>query len=250
MDGVSTPLTSEALVLTLLPHGEHGAVVRFLGSEAGVVAAYVPGARSRRRRADLSPGNRVSLALKARAPTALPTATIEPILSRALLAFAPDTAAALDYLVHLPALLLAEADPHPALHARLDALLSRLADPGWQPEIARFERDLLADLGFGLDLGTCALTGSSHDLVGVSPKSGRAVSRAAAAGQPWEAALLPLPPFLRDVPDPAPDLAAAFRLTGHFLARDLFPEAPRLAPLRARFLDLAMAGPGALTPAP
>jgi DNA repair protein RecO (recombination protein O) len=235
-----------ALVLTLLPHGDHGAVVRFLGERSGLVAAFVPGARSKRRRADLLPGTLVALSVRERAPGALPTASLEPIRSRALLAFSADTAAALDYLVHLPALLLAEGEAHAALFTALDGLLSRLAEPGWLADVARFELALLADLGFGLDLGTCALTGVATDLVGVSPRTGRAVCRAAAAGQPWAGALLPLPAFLAEpaaVPGMA-DIGAALMLTGHFLARDVFPEAPRLMPLRARLLDLAL-GPGA-----
>jgi DNA repair protein RecO (recombination protein O) len=244
------PPSSEALVLTLLPHGEHGAVVRFLARDAGLVVGFVPGARSRRRRADLAPGNRVALSMRVRTPGTLPTATVEPIQSRALLAFEPDTAAALDYLVHLPAILLPEQDAHPALFCALDALLSRLAEPGWQAELARFELLLLKELGFGLDLGTCALSGATSDLVGVSPKSGRAVSRAAASGQRWAAGLLPLPPVLTDPGAQPARLNQAFALTGHFLARDLFPQNPALLALRERALDLALARPQALSPPP
>lgn len=242
---------AEALVLTLLPHGEHGAVVRFLDSEQGLVAAYVHGARGRRRRADLAPGNRIALALGRRAAGSLPTASLELLVSRALLAFAPVPAAALDYLVHLPALLLPEGTPEPALFDALDRLLGTLDRPGWEAEVARFELLLLAELGFGLDLSACALTGVRDGLAGVSPVSGRAVSSAAARGQAWERRLLPLPAFLRDEGAP-PDRQAlhhGFGLTGHFIARQLVPMAPRLGPLRQRFLDLALAPPPRLTPA-
>ena len=109
--------------------------------------------------------------------------------------------------------------------------------------IARFEAQILAECGFQLDLSCCAATGVTDDLVYVSPKSGRAVS--AEAGAPWRDRLLPLPPFLRvgappDAPPSADEIADGFRLTGFFLARDLF--SPRGEPLpdsRAAFLKAA-----------
>lgn len=226
----------DALVLTVRPHGEHGAVVRFLSLSSGLVGAYVHGARSRSRRPDLAPGNRVRLVLQSRRPDQLPTATLELIASRALLAFAPASAAALDYLVHLLAGALAEGDACPDLCRGFDALLDRMAaGDDWPEAMVRFERDLLAGLGFGLDLAGCALTGRTGDLAFVSPRSGRAVSRAAAVGQPWAGRLLPLPAFLRDVADTPSrdDLLAGLALTGHFLARHLFPDTPRAAALRA-----------------
>ncbi|MCC7274603.1 MAG: DNA repair protein RecO C-terminal domain-containing protein, partial [Alphaproteobacteria bacterium] len=98
--------------------------------------------------------------------------------------------------------------------------------------------DLLAELGFGLDLARCAATGTEADLVYVSPRSGRAVSRA--AGAPYAARLLPLPVFLRDA-GAAPD-AAALRdglvLTGHFLDGHVFQAIGRPMPeARARLVD-------------
>ncbi|MFQ3596585.1 MAG: DNA repair protein RecO, partial [Sphingomonadaceae bacterium] len=184
----------EALVLSVLPHGEHGAVVRFLGFEEGLIAAFVHGARSRRRRADLAIGTRVALALRPRGEGQLPTATLEAVSSRGLLAFDPDTAAALSYLAQLVSDLLAEGDSHPRLAHALDALLTRMAHPGWLADFARFELLLLAETGFGLDLAACALGGARGDLAFVSPRTGRAVSRAMAQGQPWASRLLPLPP--------------------------------------------------------
>ncbi|WP_448581323.1 DNA repair protein RecO [Thermaurantiacus sp.] len=226
----------DALVLTVLPHGEHAAVVRFLAREAGLLAAYVHGARSRRRRGDLAPGNRVRLALRSRVPDQLPTAAIEPLASRALLAFGPATAAALDYLVQLLAGALAEGEACPDLYQRFDALLDLMAaGDDWLAAMIRFERDLLSGLGFGLDLAQCALTGQPADLGFVSPRSGRAVSRTAVANQPWVGRLLPLPAFLVDDGAYATptDMKAGLELTGHFLARYLFTDLPRAAALRA-----------------
>jgi DNA repair protein RecO (recombination protein O) len=127
--------------------------------------------------------------------------------------------------------LLPERDPHPAVYDALLAMLGDLAEPiRFAAEIARFELQLLAELGFGLDLTECAATGEESDLVYVSPKSGRAVSRD--AGAPWRDRLFSLPAFLSESSNADPgveDLAAAFRLTGYFLERRMFE--PRGVPL-------------------
>ena len=106
------------------------------------------------------------------------------------------------------------------------------------PDIVRFELQLLAELGFGLDLASCAASGSEADLVYVSPKSGRAVSRQ--AGEPWKGRLLTLPAFLdgADVGDPSPqDIADGFALTGFFLVRHVLePRGLALADARASFI--------------
>jgi DNA repair protein RecO (recombination protein O) len=228
----------EALVLTAIAHGENGAVVRFLSFTGGLRAGYVPGARGRAKRALLNPGNRVQLRLQTRAEGQLAGATLELVESRALLAFAPQSAALVAWLVELTAAALAEADPHPRVAVALDALLAGLSagidDVNARSGLARYELLLLEESGFGLDLGQCALGGAAEDLAFVSPKSGRAVSRPKAAGQPWEAQLLPLPRFLLGAaPATAPDVAAGLALTGHFLARHWL-KGERLEGLRAR----------------
>jgi DNA repair protein RecO (recombination protein O) len=100
------------------------------------------------------------------------------------------------------------------------------SDLGWAAAYARWELDLLAELGFGLDLTECAATGSNNRLIYVSPKSGRAVS--AAAGEPYRDRLLALPAFLIDATEPIAlgEVGSALILTGHFLARDVFAQGP------------------------
>jgi DNA repair protein RecO (recombination protein O) len=214
----------EALVLTALPHGENGAVVRFLAMQGGLRAGYVPGARGKARRALLHPGNRVALSLRARAEGQLPGAGVELVESRALLAFQPQSAAMLAWLSDLTATALAEAVPHPRLAAALDALLAGLAagmdETAARAGLARYELLLLEEEGFGLDLAACALGGDASDLAFVSPRTGRAVSRAKSAGQPWAAQLLPLPPFLLSGgPATGAEATEALALSAHFLAR-------------------------------
>jgi DNA repair protein RecO (recombination protein O) len=116
--------------------------------------------------------------------------------------------------------LLPERDPHTGLYETLDEILDQLDDPALAaPMVARFELQLLSELGFGLDLERCAATGASGDLAYVSPKSGRAVSRT--AGEPWADKMLRLPAFLRqrDAIPSSHDLADGFALTGYFLTR-------------------------------
>jgi len=119
----------------------------------------------------------------------------------------------------------------------LDALA---ADDGWMPAYAEWELGLLAELGFGLDLARCAVTGATADLVYVSPNSGRAVS--AAAGEPYRDRLLKLPPFLRAETTGVPalgDVLDALALAGFFLERHVFaPHGRGLPPARTRFLDM------------
>lgn len=236
----------DALVLTSLPHGENGAVVRFLSFSGGLRAGFVPGARGKGKRAQLGPGNRVALTLKARTEGQLPGAAVELVESRALLAFEPQSAALLGWLVELTAAALAEADPHPRVAAALDALLGGMAagmdDTAALSALARYELLLLEEGGFGLDLAQCAMGGDAADLAFVSPKSGRAVSRAKATGQPWAAQLLALPAFLlAGGQGDAAEAQVALALSGHFLARHWL-RGERLETLRARAIRPVSAG--------
>jgi DNA repair protein RecO (recombination protein O) len=217
-------LTTSAIVCTLLPHGEAGAIVRALSPAHGLIAFYIRGGRSRRLRPVLQPGNIIEASLHARLDTQLASATVELIAPRAALITSGFALAMLEWSTALTAAALPESAPHPALHTALDALTAALAadaDPlTLAATLARYELLLLAELGFGLDLSHCAATGQRHDLAYVSPKSSQAVSRA--AGLPYAPRLLPLPAFLTG-PTP-PDTAQArdaLILTRHFLARHI-----------------------------
>ena len=235
-------LTADAIVCAVRTHGEHGAIVRALTREAGLVAGYVRGARSRRLRPILMPGNLVALELRARTEEQLASATAELLTSRAPLLAEPLAAAAIDWTTSLTAATLPEGLPYPALHAALSALLDAIAvAPAarqWAAALARYELLLLAELGFGLDLDECVATGATADLAFVSPKSGGAVSVAAAAG--YEARLFRLPPFLHgaDADPSMPDALAGLAITGYFLDRDLLDGRFRdLLAVRARLVD-------------
>ncbi|HEY8435388.1 MAG TPA: DNA repair protein RecO [Sphingomicrobium sp.] len=234
-------IDTPAIVCALRNHGEHGAIVRLMTSGHGLQAAYVRGARGRRMRPVLIAGNVVQAQLSARTETQLPQATIELVHSRGPLLSEPLPAAAIEWSTVVTATVLPEGQPYPRLYDALEALLDAIeAAPsasGWGAALVRYELLLLAELGFGLDLERCAVSGSNDSLVAVSPKSGRAVS--AAEAEPYAGRLLPLPPFIREGGRGSwEEIAHGLALTGHFLERDLITERARpVAEARARLVD-------------
>jgi DNA repair protein RecO (recombination protein O) len=217
-------LDSLAIICAVRPHGEHGAIVRVLTPSDGIVAGYVRGGRSRRQRPVLMPGNVVQAEFRSRTEEQLPHATIELVESRGALLSEALASAAIDWSTALTASALPEGHFYPRLYEALSGLLAAIdAAPnarGWAAALVRYELLLLAELGFGLDLSECAATGSEVDLAWVSPKSGRAVSDAAAEG--YRERLFRLPPFLlAGGPADWDGIFDGLRITGHFLARDL-----------------------------
>lgn len=217
----------EALVVAVRPHGEHGTVVRLMTEEHGLQACYVRGGRGRRLRPVLLAGNKVQAQLSARTDTQLPQAVVELVHSKGQLLSEPLATAAIDWACALTATALPEVQSYPRLYSALDGLLSAIeAAPsasGWGAAMVRYEMLLLAELGFGLDLERCAITGATRDLVAVSPKSGRAVSAEEAA--PYAGKLLPLPHFLSVGGEATwPEILAGMDLTGHFLLRDVLTD--------------------------
>lgn len=226
--------TTPAIVVALRSHGEVGAVVRLMTRDHGLQAAYVRGARGRRLRPVLLAGNVVEAVLSARTEAQLAQATVELVASRAPLLSEPLPAAGIDWSCALTATLLPEGQPYPRLFDALDALLAAIeaapAASAWGTALVRYELLLLAELGFGLDLERCAVSGAEKDLVAVSPRSGRAVSAAEAA--PFAGKLLALPRFVREGGSGNwPDILDGLTLSGHFLMRDLVTD--RAAPVAA-----------------
>lgn len=213
-----------AIICAIRHHGEHGAIVRAMTPDDGLVAGYVQAGRSTAMRPVLQPGNQVVIDCHARSETQLPSMRVELYHSRGPLFAEPLAAAGLQWLTALTARALPEQQPFPSLYQALDAALAAIeAAPsarGWVVALVRYELLTLIELGFGLDLERCAVTDAVDDLIYVSPKTGRAVSRA--AGEGYRDRLLPLPAFLRG--EEVPDLAAlldGLKLTGHFIARDV-----------------------------
>ena len=220
-------LSTQAIVCSVRHHGEHGAIARLFTPDDGLVAGYVRGGRSRRVRPILIPSNVVQAEFRARTAEQLAGLTVELVTSRGPWMGEPLAASALDWATTLTAATLPEENAYPRLYSALSALLDAICHApsakGWATAMVRYELLLLAELGFGLDLGSCAATGATDDLAYVSPRSARAVSRA--AGQGYKARLLPLPRFLIAGERPEwPDIVDGFALTGYFLERSLLAD--------------------------
>ncbi len=221
----------EGVVLSARPHGESGAVAHLLTARHGRHGGFVR--RGRRGRGTLEPGTEVSARWRARVPENLGTFTLEPVRQHAA-AFLDDAdrLAALASACAVLDAALPERSPVPAVFEATRALLTGLAGPAWGTAYVTWEVGLLGELGYPLDLSRCAATGVLDDLVWVSPRTGRAVSRE--AGRPYADRLLPLPPFLvaggaaADYPAVLDGLglAEAF-LMRHVLARGALPEPRR-----------------------
>ncbi len=212
----------EGVILSVRRHGETSAIVEALTSAHGRSLGIVRGGRSRTQRPVLQPGNRVQLIWRARLEEHLGNFTIEALsLNAGAIMEEPFRLAGLSTLAGL-AQLLPEREPHQRIYDALLIILEAIEqDDVWPALLVRWEMGLLDELGFGLDLSKCAATGAKHELVYVSPKTGRAVS--AAAGEPYRERLLALPPFLISSVSATPaDILNGFKLTGHFLARHIF----------------------------
>lgn len=225
----------EGVLLTVRRHGESAAIIEVFTLGHGRHAGIVHGGASRKLAPVLQPGAQLDVSWHARLDEHLGTFAAEPLRSRAGLMADRLALAGLNSVCALLSFLLPEREAHGALYAGTVTLLDRIgAGEGWATDYLRWEMHLLEEMGYGLDLTRCALTGRREDLAYVSPKSGRAVARGA-AGE-WADRLLPLPAFLLGQgPAAEAEIAAGLGLTGYFLehrlAHDLghrpLPEARR-----------------------
>jgi DNA repair protein RecO (recombination protein O) len=231
--------TDEGIILGVRRHGETSAIVELMTPMRGRHLGLVRGGISRRIKPYLQPGNSVRATWRARLDQHLGNYTIEGTALRADRLMASGAASYCMQTLAAHLRLLPERDQHLALYDALNLIVDHVDEPEIAaPLLVRFELQLLAELGFGLDLGECAATGETGELVYVSPKSGRAVSRV--AGEPWKTQLLVLPGFLNGhgALTTAEDIVAGFTLTEFFLMRRVFE--PRGVPMpeaRAAFLS-------------
>jgi DNA repair protein RecO (recombination protein O) len=218
-------------VLAARRHGESAVIVELLTREHGRHAGLVRGGQSPKLRAVLQPGNEVAAVWRGRLAEHLGSIACE--LARAHAACIlddPDRLAGLAAAAALVAAALPEREPHPDIFASFRRLVEALdSATDWPARYVGWERDLLAALGFGLDLGRCAVTGVTTDLAYVSPRSGRAVSRG--VGLAYHDKLLGLPDFLWcDEPAGRDQIALGMTLTGHFLVHHVFRPQGRTMP--------------------
>ncbi len=230
----------EAFVLSARAHGETGAIVDLLTHTHGRYAAHIAGGASRRMKPFLQAGAKVLASYRARTSEQLGSASLEPMGEGPSALFDdPLALSGLASAAAVAAAALPEREPHPGAFLALEALTSALLHPDiWPAVYVRYEAGLLQDLGFGLDLTKCAATGSLDDLVYVSPRTGRAVSRG--AGEPYKDRMLPLPPFMLGAQAGLSngDVGLGLDLTGHFLEAFVFAALNRpLPPARVWLID-------------
>ncbi len=224
-----------SVVLDARPYGEGDAIVAVMTEEYGLHRGLARGGTSRAQTTIWQIANFVQVRWIARLSDQLGNFSGEVIHANAPdVMHDPLALAMLTSVCAVAADALPEREPQPAVFAALLHLIARLPMAGQtMPDLIRWEARLLAGLGFGLDLSTCAITGATSGLAFVSPRTGRAVTREAAGV--WVSRLLPLPAFMTDPIDAASQTTAAdwrdgLRLTGHFLARDAFGHRHRPLP--------------------
>jgi DNA repair protein RecO (recombination protein O) len=230
----------QGIVLSSRKHGETSVILDVFTPERGRHAGVVRGGTSRKMPPILQPGAQVDVSWRARLEEHIGSCTVEPLRSRAAALSDRMALAGLNAVTGLLGFSLPEREPHGDLYLKTERLLDLLGQNDiWPLAYLRWEVALLEELGFGLDLSECAVTGAREDLVYVSPRSGRAVSRQG-AGE-WADRLLPLPPVLLGQGD-APDheVLQALGTTGYFMENKLAPElGPKPLPeARGRLMDL------------
>ena len=231
--------SDQGIVLSSRLHGETGLVASLLTHAHGRHAGFIPGGVSRKSKPIWQPGNVVEVAWRAKVAEQLGNFSGEVRESHAARVLDdPIELSGLAAACALADAALPEREPHPAMYEGFHAFLGVLGHQGWPAIYVRLELGLLQELGFGLDLEKCALTGGTEGLAFVSPKTGRAVSRAAA--EPYRDKLIALPAFLSTggLPTDAAELRQGLDLTGFFLERHVFwPHNKPLPGARARFME-------------
>ncbi len=237
----------QGVLLSVRKHGENSAIIEVFTAEHGRHAGVVRGASSRKMTPVLQPGAQLDVTWRARLEEHLGSYAVEPVQSRAAAVMGDRMAlAGLNAVCGLLGFSLAEREPHPELYRTTIALLDLLGEASdWGNTYLAWEMALLRELGFGLDLTCCAVTGARDGLVYVSPQSGRAVS-AKGAGE-WASRLLPLPPcLLGEGPASPQDLCDSLRTTGYFLEHRMAVSMGNkpLPQARRRLLDALARQPG------
>lgn len=213
------------IILSVRQHGENGGIVSLLTEKHGRAAGYIYGASSARMRGMLEPGNRVTAHWQAKSADQLGQFKLE--LEKSIVTDVIDDPLKLTALQAACALTdktLPEHEKHQSLYEGLKALLASFSGDFWLPSYVFWELGLLRELGFGIDVSKCVVTGSMDELIYVSPKSGCAVSKA--AGEVYKSKLLALPPFLRgEARFEDEDILDGLKLTGYFLLHRIFLQA-------------------------
>jgi len=233
--------TDDGIVVSLRRHGETSILVSLLTRQHGRHAGLVRGDAKGVMRATLQVGNSVRARWRARLAEHVGRYSCELTEAGAARHIGESRRlACLSAACAVTETALPEREPHPRVFDGLTALLAMLdADAGWGSAYVKWEVGVLRDLGFGLDLSQCAVTGGKDRLHFVSPRTGRAISEAAAGA--YRNRLFPLPSFLlgRGATGSSEEVAQALALTGYFLERHVYRSYNRGVPeARVRLANL------------
>jgi DNA repair protein RecO (recombination protein O) len=211
--------TDQGIILSSRPYGENSRIVSLLTAQFGRHGGLIKVPKTRSRMS-LEPGTFVEATWNARLSEHLGQWSLETTAAMgARLLTLPLALTALSSACSLTDQCLVERHPYPRLYDLLKQFIEDLVQsPNALIPYVNYELDLLKDLGFGLDLSVCAATGQHHDLIYISPKTGRAVSRE--AGEPYKSQLLPLPQYWVD-DSAVPDIQTSLTVTGYFLTQHL-----------------------------
>ncbi|HBM91021.1 MAG TPA: DNA repair protein RecO [Rhodospirillaceae bacterium] len=225
--------TDEGILLSSQSHGETSSIVTLLTATHGRHAGMVAGGQGRRKSPLLQAGNHLMVRWRARLADHLGSLTLEMITPTVAPWLGdPEILALIASATSVTEASLPERQPMRALYAGLAALFALEEKALWGPAYVRWEMGLLQTLGYGLDMSCCALSGAKEGLAYISPRTGRAVTEAAA--EPYIDKLLPLPGFMCGAPDwNDEDILKGLDLTGHFLSHHVFahPQNRRLVPV-------------------
>lgn len=223
--------SGEGIVLTSRRHGESSAIISVMSRAEGRYAGLVRGGAGKNKRPVIEPGNRIKATWRARLEEHLGAFECELIDAHAARWLGDaHRLSAMSSALSVTATALPEREPHPPVYDGLGVLLDSFAGEDWPSVYVKWELGVLAELGFGLDLASCAATGVTDDLIYVSPKSGRAVS--GDAGRPYRERMLPLPAFIRESgrAGSLDEVLDGLRLTGFFLDSHVYAGANATIP--------------------
>lgn len=225
--------TGNAIIVNAKPHGENNMVLTVFSDKQGLHKGLYSAAK--RKRAFVQTGNMMEITWNARLEEHL--GTFKGEITHATAAYVIEDKHKLLVLRSLCALLdsvLPERDPAPELFDACASFLRFLHnyENPYLPYV-ELELTMLSHLGFGLDFTACAATGSTDELIYVSPKSGRAVSKT--AGEPYKDKLLSLPAWLIDKDAIARvnerEIKDGLQLSQYFLEKCLFIDQQSVMPL-------------------
>jgi len=215
----------DGVLLSVRRHGENAAIIEVFTRDHGRHAGVVRGGTSRKLAPVLQPGAQLDVTWRARLADHIGSYTVEPLRGRAAAIMGDRLAlSGLNAMTALLGFALPERASYPRLYDQTLSVFDMLGQSdAWTLAYLRWEQALLEEMGFGLDLSGCAVTGKTDDLIYVSPKTGRAVS-GAGAGE-WAEKLLPLSPaLLGNWTGDTAEIARGLITTGYFLKHRLAPQ--------------------------